>query len=115
MASPASNARDMIGICMASVVAVTRVLVVDDNAENRALAQATLEDEDIPCSVASSGPEALAMISAESFACILLDIRMPGMDGIEVCTRVRARPESARIAILFLTDESDEETNERVF
>ena len=98
---------------MASVVAVARVLVVDDNAENRALAQATLEDEDIPCSVASSGPEALELIAAETFACILLDIRMPGMDGVEVCTRVRARPDGARIAILFLTAERDVATFDR--
>src|SRR3569623_1809396 len=113
MASPARNARAMLGFCMASVVAVARELVVDDNAENRALAQATLEDEDIPSSVASSGPEALALIAAESFACILLDIRMPGMDGVEVCTRVRARPDGARIAILFLTAERDVATFDR--
>jgi len=87
---------------MAPVVAVARVLVVDDNAENRAA-----------CRVVSNGADALALVETERFDCILLDIRMPGMDGIEVCTRLRARPDGARFAILFLTAERDVSTFDR--
>src|SRR5664279_6170687 len=69
-----------------------RVLVVDDNPENRALAQATLDDEDIACTVVSNGEDALAAFEREKPDCVLLDIRMPGLDGIEVCQRIRALP-----------------------
>jgi len=98
---------------MASGLAVARVLVVDDNAENRALAQATLEDEDIACTLANSGRDALALLDTQPVDCILLDIRMPEMDGIEVCTRIRARPDGGRVAILFLTAERDVTTFDR--
>jgi signal transduction histidine kinase len=98
---------------MAPGLAVARVLVVDDNAENRALAQATLEDEDIACVLASNGREALALLDTQALDCILLDIRMPELDGIEVCTRIRARPDCGRVAILFLTAERDVATFDR--
>ncbi|MEP6860337.1 MAG: hybrid sensor histidine kinase/response regulator [Deltaproteobacteria bacterium] len=98
---------------MAPGLAVARILLVDDNAQNRALAQATLEDEDIPCVLASSGREALALFDAQAIDCILLDIRMPELDGIEVCKLIRARPDGARAAILFLTAERDVATFDR--
>src|ERR1043166_6437708 len=68
--------------------AISCVLVVDDNAENRALAKATLEDEDIPVVLASTGEEAIAAFARAPADCVLLDIRMPGMDGITVCARI---------------------------
>src|SRR5262245_22512874 len=61
--------------------AVSRVLVVDDNAENRALASAALEDEDVPVTLAATGEEAITLFSRAPVDCVLLDIRMPGMDG----------------------------------
>jgi signal transduction histidine kinase len=98
---------------VSSDVAVEWVLVVDDNAENRALAAATLADADIGCTLARSGPEALAAVAQKAFDCILLDIRMPGMDGIEVCERIRALPGGDRVAILFVTAQREVETFDR--
>jgi two-component system, sensor histidine kinase and response regulator len=92
---------------------VIRVLVVDDNADNRALAQATLEDEDVPVVLAATGQEAIAEFSRAPADCVLLDIRMPGMDGIAVCERIRALPDGDRVAILFLTAQRDVETFDR--
>jgi len=89
------------------------VLVVDDNAENRALAKATLDDEDIPVVLASSGEEALSAFSRARPGCVLLDIRMPGMDGITVCERIRALPDGDRAAIVFVTAQRDVETFDR--
>jgi two-component system sensor histidine kinase/response regulator len=101
------------GLVISSDPAVTRVLVVDDNADNRALAQATLEDEDIPVVLAATGQEALAEFSRAPADCVLLDIRMPGMDGITVCERLRALPEGDRVAILFVTAQRDVDTFDR--
>src|SRR3978361_618823 len=88
-------------------LSVARGLVVDDNAGNRARAHATLEAEAIAFVLASSGREALALFDPQTIDCILLDIRMPELDGIEVCRRIRARPDGGRVAILFLTAERD--------
>ncbi|HSR97519.1 MAG TPA: response regulator [Kofleriaceae bacterium] len=98
---------------MGSDPAIARVLVVDDNAENRALAKATLEDEDIPVVLAANGEDAIAAFSLAPADCVLLDIRMPGMDGITVCERLRALPEGGRVAIVFLTAQRDVDTFDR--
>jgi signal transduction histidine kinase len=90
-----------------------KILVVDDNAENRALAQATLEDEDYVVLVASSGEEGIATFEAERPDCVLLDVRMPGTDGFAVCSRIRAMPGDADVPIVFLTALRDVDTFDR--
>jgi two-component system, sensor histidine kinase and response regulator len=89
------------------------VLVVDDNAENRALAEATLEDEGFTVELAANGDEALAAFSRSAPDCVLLDVRMPGMDGIAVCHAMRALPGGADVPILFVTAQRDVETFDR--
>lgn len=101
------------GSVIGSDPAITRVLVVDDNAENRALARATLEDEDVPVVLAATGHEAIAEFSRAPVDCVLLDIRMPGMDGITVCERLRALPGGDGVAILFVTAQRDVDTFDR--
>jgi signal transduction histidine kinase len=87
--------------------------VVDDNAENRALAQATLEDEGFTVELAASGREALERFQAAPFDCVLLDIRMPGMDGIEVCRAMRALPAGEDVPIVFLTAQREVDAFDR--
>jgi len=65
-----------------------RVLVVDDHSANR-LAYESILENDFTVALAGSGPEALEMVRREEFAVILLDVRMPGMDGFEVAERLR--------------------------
>lgn len=89
------------------------VLVVDDNPENRALARAILEDEGFTVRLATSGAEALAAFEREPADCVLLDIRMPGLDGIVVCGRLRQLPGGADVPILFLTAQRDVDTFDR--
>ncbi|HUJ58333.1 MAG TPA: response regulator [Kofleriaceae bacterium] len=98
---------------MGSELAVRKVLVVDDNAENRALAQAALDDEGIRAVLASSGDEGIAAFARERPDCILLDIRMPGIDGITACERIRAAPGGSDVAIIFVTAQRDVETFDR--
>jgi two-component system sensor histidine kinase/response regulator len=90
--------------------ATSRVLVVDDNEANRALAVATLEGESYDIVLASSGAEAIAAFQANPPDCILLDIRMPGMTGIEACARIRELPGGADTPIVFLTAQRDVDT-----
>jgi two-component system sensor histidine kinase/response regulator len=89
------------------------VLVIDDNAENRALARATLEDEDYDVILAASGEEGIRAFEADQPDCILLDVRMPGMDGFAVCTRIRSLPGGGDVSIVFLTALRDLETFDR--
>ncbi|HSO37738.1 MAG TPA: hybrid sensor histidine kinase/response regulator [Labilithrix sp.] len=89
------------------------VLVVDDNEANRSLARDALEDEGYRVVLASGGAEAIAAFEAERPGCILLDVRMPGLDGFAVCERIRALPGGAEVPVVFLTAQRDVETFER--
>src|ERR1700712_965334 len=60
------------------------ILVVDDNAQNRALVQTTLEEEGQRVMLASGGDEALKLFEEHLPDCVLLDVRMPGTDGLVV-------------------------------
>jgi signal transduction histidine kinase len=92
---------------------IEMVLVVDDNAENRALAKAILDDEGMPVELARNGAEALVAVARRAPDCVLLDIRMPDIDGLIVCERIRALPGGDRIAIIFLTAQREVETFDR--
>jgi two-component system, sensor histidine kinase and response regulator len=67
------------------------VLVVDDNAQNRAVAEAMLRDEGYHVVLAVGGEEGVAAFERERPDCVLLDVRMPGVDGFTACKCMRAR------------------------
>ena len=79
------------------------ILVVDDHRENLLALTGILERPDYRIVTAQSGGEALRLLLREEFACILLDVVMPTMDGFETATFVRQREASKHIPILFLT------------
>ncbi len=89
------------------------ILVVDDNEANRSLAQSTLEDEGYRVILARGGAEGVAAFERESPDCILLDVRMPDMDGFAACEQIRALPGGAETPILFLTALRDVDTFDR--
>lgn len=68
-----------------------KILVVDDEEGLRLLYKEELEDEGAAVELASSGPEALSKLEGNSIDLILLDIKMPGMDGVEVLRMVKER------------------------
>lgn len=80
-----------------------RVLVVDDVPPNVKLLEAKLTSEYFDVLTAYSGPEALEVTSREHPDIILLDVMMPGMDGFEVCRRIKADPATAHIPVVMVT------------
>lgn len=92
------------------------ILVVDDTAFNRTLIGAFLAEAGFRrVSFAAGGLEALAMIEAALPDLLILDIMMPGLDGFEVCRRLRAMPETADLPILVQTALSSGEDRNRAF
>ena len=89
------------------------VLIADDNADYRALARAMLEDEGYRVVVAIGGAEAVAAAIAERFDCILMDIRMPRVDGITACEQIRKLPNGQEIAVVFVTAQRDVDSFDR--
>ncbi len=89
------------------------VLVVDDNSENRALAREALGDEGYRVIEAKTGDEGVAAALSQKPDCILMDIRMPGVDGITASERIRAEPEGQDVAIIFVTALRDVDTFDR--
>ncbi len=79
------------------------VLVVDDGEINRALVEAFLSDLDCRLQAAQDGPAALAAIERETPDLVLLDVQMPGMDGYEVCRRIKAGPRGRLLPVVMLT------------
>jgi two-component system sensor histidine kinase/response regulator len=86
------------------------ILVVDDNEANRSLVRGALEDEGHRVVVANGGAEGVAAFEREKPDCVLLDVRMPGVDGFEACRRIRAIPGGAHTPVLFLTALRDVDT-----
>lgn len=82
--------------------ALSRVLVVDDTETNVDLLVGML-DEVYDVRVATDGAGALEAVAEEKPDMILLDVMMPGMDGYEVCRRLKASPETRDIPVIFLT------------
>ncbi|EHH08774.1 PleD family two-component system response regulator [Agrobacterium tumefaciens] len=80
-----------------------RVLVVDDIPANVKLLEARLVAEYFDVVTAEDGFKALAICDEEQVDIILLDIMMPGMDGFEVCERLKANPNTAHIPVVMVT------------
>ena len=86
-----------------AVTMTARILVVDDIAANLRLLEAKLLDEYYEVALAASGPEALAKAARWAPDVILLDVMMPGMDGYEVCRRLKANSATAHIPVVMVT------------
>ncbi len=85
------------------------VLVVDDQPANLRLLEAILSPRGYEVRTAGSGEEALALIAGSHVDLVLLDIVMPGMDGYEVCRRIRERAETAYLPVVMVTASGDEQ------
>ena len=79
------------------------ILVVEDNAHGAEMLLLLLDSEGYRVIHAADGEQALAKAKAEKPDLITLDVRMPKMDGFEVCRRLRADPATAQIPVLMVT------------
>jgi PAS domain S-box-containing protein len=84
------------------------ILLVDDQPENLRTLQAVLEPLGYPLVTSSSGHGALRLLLEQDFAMILLDVRMPGLDGLETAQLIKQRARTKDIPIVFLTAARDE-------
>ena len=83
------------------------ILVVDDAPDSLSLLTGILESEGYDVRIADGGRLALASVDAWLPELILLDIRMPGMDGLEVCRRLKACDRSQSVPVIFITAAGD--------
>jgi putative two-component system response regulator len=93
------------------------VLIVDDVADNIQVAMNILREDNYKFSFASNGEKALTLVQEgdTAFDLILLDVMMPGLDGFEVCSRLKAHPKSHDIPIIFLTAKIDSDSISKGF
>jgi len=90
-------------------VAKSRVLVVEDDGDIQQLVSYNLIKAGFNVSCADSGEEGLEIAEQESVDLVLLDLMLPGMDGVEVCTRIRKGKNSQRLPVIMLTAKSEED------
>jgi CheY-like chemotaxis protein len=79
------------------------ILIVDDEPKNLTVLEAILDDPGYRLIRAESGEQALLALLADEFALALLDIRMPGITGLELARMIKARKKTATLLIVFLT------------
>ncbi len=91
------------------------VLLVDDEPANLLALEVVLEPLGATLVRASSGTEALRKLQDTDFAAILLDVRMPGMDGFEAAKLIRSRPRSRATPIIFVTADGSELSVEEAY
>ncbi|MBS1581747.1 MAG: response regulator transcription factor [Bacteroidetes bacterium] len=85
-----------------------KVLLVDDEVDILELLRYNLEREGFKVTTATNGRDALKLAKSEKPDLIVLDIMMPGMDGVEVCNQLRAMPEFKHTLIAFLTARTED-------
>jgi diguanylate cyclase (GGDEF)-like protein len=91
------------------------LLIVDDDMLLRGIAAKTLRHAGFVVSDAASGEDALARFAERPYDLVLLDLMMPGIDGYEVCQRIRAMARGAQVPILILTGLNDTEAIELAY
>lgn len=86
------------------------ILIVDDNSENLRVLKTLLNEAGYKVHIASNGIDALARANRNHPTLILLDVKMPGMNGFEVCSKIKDNPLLKHIPVIFATAASDAES-----
>jgi CheY-like chemotaxis protein len=89
------------------------LLLVDDEPKNLFALSALLEDLGARIHCAESGEDALRQVLKHEFAAILLDVRMPGIDGFETAAAIRSLERLRRVPIIFLSAQGDRRADGR--
>lgn len=86
------------------------ILIVDDDPTTCALTTTVLEREGYRTRFCTNGQDALEVVATTPVSLVLLDVVMPGMDGFEVCARLRTMEPGKRLPIILLTGRDDVDT-----
>jgi signal transduction histidine kinase len=86
------------------------VLVVDDNPAKQKAIVSVISRLGVDVTTANSGRDALRLLLKQDFAVILLDVKMPNIDGFETATLIHGRPRSAHTPVIFITAEADSDS-----
>lgn len=89
------------------------ILIVDDNEKQLLALESTLGDLDLEIVSVTSGRAALRELLHRSFALVLLDVNLPGLDGFEIAALIRERPHTRNVPIIFMTAYGDDVYVER--
>lgn len=96
-------------------MAKKRVLIVEDEAMSRTIIREIVESSGYAVAEAVDGTDGLAQAERMHPDVILLDIRMPGLDGYEVCRGLKENPETKTIPVIFVTGVEDAALNQLAF
>ncbi|NKB35305.1 MAG: response regulator [Pseudomonadales bacterium] len=91
------------------------ILIVDDDATSRLMTQLGLEEAGYAVLEASSGPEALNLFADNEIAMVLLDLRMPVMDGFQVCRELQKTKAGSHVPVMVMTGLDDDASISRAF
>jgi phosphate regulon transcriptional regulator PhoB len=90
------------------MAAVQKILVIDDEPDIVELVTYNLKKEGFAVSSASDGEEALNKIKEEDFTLVVLDLMLPGIQGMELCRIIRNNPRTEKLPIIMLTAKGEE-------
>ncbi|MES2150830.1 MAG: PAS domain S-box protein [Pseudomonadota bacterium] len=90
-----------------------RILLVEDNSFNQQIAFEVLEEAGCSVVLANNGIEALDLLAKAQFDCVLMDVQMPLMDGLEATRRIRAQPRLTGLRVLAMTATATSEDRDR--
>ncbi len=96
-----------------SKTAPAKILVVDDDASTRTLLELILSSGGHEITLLNDGREALAYLKTNTPDLIVIDVNMPVLDGIEVCSRIKKLPRFKKISVIVLTSMNDAGTRVR--
>jgi len=86
------------------------ILIVDDNSQNLQVLAKILQGNNYEIEFATNGEAALKWLKDKKFDLMLLDINMPGMNGFEVCRKIRSNQELNNVPVIFLSADTDRES-----
>ncbi|SFU56410.1 PAS domain-containing hybrid sensor histidine kinase/response regulator [Pseudoduganella namucuonensis] len=102
-----------LAVPLAAALRGMRVLVVEDHEFNQQVAREFLEDAGVLVALAGNGMEALALLARERYDCVLMDVQMPVLDGVETVRRMRADPALAGVRVVAMTANARGQDRER--
>jgi len=97
------------GAAKSNAVAPPRLLIVDDISDNRVILQRRFQRHGFEVVEADSGLKALELIESQEFDLVLLDVMMPGIDGIETLKRIRSQRSASALPVIMVTAKSESE------